>query len=105
MPTLAVIDRSGEQRSIDVCDGDPLMIALRDADFGIEATCDGGGICATCHVYLEAGWDESLPEADVFEEMQLEGLVHRQGNSRLACQILVSDAVEGCTVRIAPEEI
>ena len=104
MVTLAVIDRSGDQRYIDVRVGDPLMIALRDGGFGIEATCDGGGICATCHVYLESGWAEDLPEADVFEEMQLEGLVHRQGNSRLACQVLVSDAVDGNTVRVAPEE-
>ena len=104
MATLAVIDRNGEQRSVEARVGDPLMIALRDGGFGIEATCDGGGICATCHVYLEAGWDEELAKPDVFEQMQLEGLVHRQGNSRLACQVLVGDSANGNTVRVAPEE-
>lgn len=103
--SLIVTDRSGEQTSVIANTGEPLMYALRDAELGIEASCGGGGICATCHIYLDNGWLDLVPEPDVFEKMQLEGLVYSNEASRLACQITVSARMASKRLTIAPEEI
>lgn len=103
--SLIVTDRSGEQTSVIANTGEPLMYALRDAELGIEASCGGGGICATCHIYLDDGWLDLVPAPDVFEEMQLEGLIHRIEKSRLACQIPVCARMASKSLTIAPEEL
>ena len=81
------------------------MFSLRDADLGIEASCGGGAVCATCHIFVEPDWHDHIPAPDVFEEMQLDGLVHANGYSRLACQITVSEKLAGKHLTIAPEEL
>lgn len=72
---------------------------------GIPGECGGGCACATCHVYVDPAWQAVLGEADVLEEMTLEGVapIVRQ-NSRLGCQIILTDAMDGLRVVVAPPQ-
>jgi 2Fe-2S ferredoxin len=81
------------------------MYALRDAGLPVEGTCGGYASCGTCHVYVETEWWDSLdPKTDV--EMDMLELLTADDpvRSRLSCQIIMQDALDGLTVKLAPEE-
>lgn len=102
---LLVTDRDGEARSVEAPIGQSLMQILCDQGFDIEASCGGCAICATCHVYLGDAWAEIVQAPDVFESMQIEGLVYAQADSRLACQIIMTTDMADKSLRIAPLEL
>lgn len=105
MTQVHVTDRDGAERDIEADDDRPLMETLRDGDTGIEGTCGGECSCGTCHVYVDAEWLERLPPMSEDEELMLEAvgeLVERRANSRLSCQIPVSETLEGIRLEIAP---
>ncbi len=80
---------------------DTLMILLRDEGFDVEGTCAGSASCGTCHIYIETG----TPGTRTVDELAvLDGLLHTTDNSRLACQIPLSDNLSGLTIRLAPNE-
>ena len=81
------------------------MHALRDAGLGIEASCGGCCICATCHVFLDGTWPEETKSREFDENLLLEELVNAAPTSRLACQVTITEAMAGLSVRIAPEEL
>ena len=105
MVQLHVIERSGSERSISVLPGTSLMEALRDNGFDeLLALCGGCCSCATCHVYIESGPDAvKVPGGDDENDL-LDSSDHRRANSRLSCQLVLSESLEGLTVRIAPED-
>lgn len=106
MAKVIVVDRDGEAFTLDAEDGTPLMDTLRDESMGVEGTCGGMCSCGTCHVYVDEAWAGKLPERSEDEEMMLEAigdLVEIKPNSRLSCQIPVSDELEGIKVTVAPE--
>jgi 2Fe-2S ferredoxin len=74
--------------------------AVRNAVPGIEAECGGACACATCHVYVDEAWVERTGEPQPMEEDMLDFASDVQPNSRLSCQIRVSDALDGLIVRI-----
>jgi ferredoxin, 2Fe-2S len=101
---LRVIDRSGNEHEVDAEAKGALMQVLRDFDFGVAAICGGMCSCATCHVYVDPAWCERLPASHGDEvELMLE-LQHRRENSRLSCQVQLSEALDGLGVTVAPEE-
>ncbi len=105
MAKIFVVERDGAERTIEAPDGDQLMEALRDEDTGIEGTCGGTCSCGTCHVYVDADSLAKLPARGEDEDMMLEALaefVEVRDNSRLACQICVSDALADMKVEVAP---
>lgn len=105
MAQIHVIQRDGTKRSIDAPSGEPLMEALRDEDTGVEGTCGGTCSCGTCHVYIDAAWQARSGSRGDDEDMMLEALeefVELRPGSRLACQIEVSDELDGLVVEIAP---
>lgn len=104
MPTVRVIDRDNEERSVEAPNGATLMEPLRDMDDGVAAICGGMCSCATCHVYVDAEWVSKLPPPMSDESDMLGDLTSRQSNSRLSCQIVLNDAMSGLKVTIAPEE-
>ena len=105
MPRLIVTTREGETREVDAVAGQSLMEAIRDNGFDeLLALCGGCCSCATCHVHVEAGWTASLPPMNEDEDDLLDSSSHRQAGSRLSCQILVSDALDGMEVTIAAED-
>src|ERR1700693_423535 len=104
MPTVRVIDRDNEERSVEAPNGATLMEPLRDMDDGVAAICGGMCSCATCHVYVDAGGVSNRPAPMSAEGDMLGDLTSRQSNSRLSCQIVLNDAMSGLKVTIAPEE-
>lgn len=105
MIAIQVISRDGTERTISAVPGVNLMEALRDNGFDeVVALCGGCCSCATCHVYIESGpiGTDTVSGAD--ENDLLEGSGHRQANSRLSCQVPLSNELADLVVRIAPED-
>ena len=104
MPIVRVIDRDGVEQEVNAPTGAVLMEPLRDMDNGIAAICGGMCSCATCHVYVAEEWVGKLPAPMSDEGDMLGDLISRRENSRLSCQIVVNDTLDGLRVQIAPEE-
>jgi len=105
MPTLNVTNLAGEQSSIEVDAGQSLMDALRDNDFDeIEAVCGGGCACATCHVYIDEAWMDKVGPRGDDEELVVSAVDNFQDNSRLSCQVTLTDEHDGLTVTIADQD-
>lgn len=105
MPTIQVTDRAGQQTTVSVETGQTLMEPLREIDNGIEALCGGMCSCATCHVFVTPEWFARLPTRQSDELELLESTEsYRSNESRLACQVRVTDALDGLALTVAPEE-
>jgi len=101
MPTVTYIEPSGDERAIDVPVGWSVMqSAMSNGVEGIEAECGGSCACATCHCYVEGDKAALLPPAEEGEAAMLENVVaERRPNSRLSCQIKMSEVLDGLVVR------
>ena len=104
MPHLKVVDRDGNEHSVEARSGLKVMETLRELEFGVAAICGGMCSCATCHVYVDPEWFERLPKRQSDEQDLLSELSHTQDNSRLSCQLEMTDALDGLRVTIAPDE-
>ncbi len=105
MPTIHVTTRENEHREVAAETGKSLMENLRDGGIDdILALCGGNCSCATCHVHVARGWLDKLPPMSADEDDLLDSSDARQDNSRLSCQIPVSDALDGLEVTVAPED-
>ena len=105
MTTLNVTLRTGEARVVQARPGASVMETIRDSGIDeIMAICGGCCSCATCHVYVaDADWDRLSPPGPGEAEL-LEFSEHPTERSRLACQIKISEALNGLSVTIAPED-
>ncbi|WP_371422112.1 2Fe-2S iron-sulfur cluster-binding protein [Tardiphaga sp.] len=103
MAKINFVDHSGETRSIDAEIGSTVMeAAIRNAIPGIEAECGGACACATCHVYVDEAWQERVGAPTPMEEDMLDFGYDIKPNSRLSCQIKITEALDGLVV-ITPE--
>lgn len=105
MPTIHVTTRSGAKVEIEATNGRSLMENLRGG--GIEeilALCGGNCSCATCHVFVAEEWLDRLPPMGADEDDLLDSADARQPNSRLSCQIPVTEDLDQLRVTVAPEE-
>ena len=101
MAKIHFVDHTGEKRTIEVENGATVMeAAIRNAIPGIEAECGGACACATCHVYVDAEWLEKTGSRSAMEESMLDFAENVEENSRLSCQIKVSDELDGLVVRM-----
>lgn len=100
---INVIDRDGRWHALEALPGWRVMEIIRDWNLPIKAECGGACACATCHVYVDDAWLDKLPEKTDEEIDQLAILAGRRQNSRLACQILMSEDLDGLQVVLAPE--
>jgi 2Fe-2S ferredoxin len=101
MPSVTYILSDGSSRTIEAPVGSTVMEnAVRNGIAGIEAECGGACACATCHVYVEPDWVEAVGEPAPMEEDMLDFAVDVQPTSRLSCQIKLTAALDGLTVRI-----
>ena len=106
MAKIHFVDHSGETRIIDVENGATVMeAAIRNAVPGIEAECGGACACATCHVYVDEAWREATGSPAQMEEDMLDFAFDIRSESRLSCQIKVTDALDGLVVRIPEKQI
>ncbi len=105
MPSLIVVNRSGEERMIEATAGLSIMEILRDNGFDeLLALCGGCCSCATCHVYIDPKSSASISDMSEDENDLLDSSDHRDADSRLSCQIIMSAELDGMTIRIAPED-
>ena len=99
MPKITYIEQNGSSKTIEVDNGLTVMEgAVQNNIPGIDADCGGGMACATCHVYVEDLWLNKLPKAEDAEQDMIDMAYKPNKNSRLSCQIVVSDAIDGLTV-------
>ena len=103
MPKLIITDRSGKKSEIEYESNFTLMEILRDNGYDIEASCGGCCACATCHVYIGEKWINKLKNKDNDEESMLDQAFDVKNNSRLSCQIDLSEELDGLEIEIAPE--
>ena len=99
MPKITYIEATGEQRTIDVQKGLSVMEgAIQNKISGIDADCSGGMACATCHVYVKEEWFNKLPKAEDAEQDMIDMAFEPKKNSRLSCQLIISDELDGLIV-------
>ncbi len=104
MIKIHLVDRDGSDHELGGDSSLRLMEVLREPDYGVEAICGGLCSCGTCHVYVDPAWLEQLPSMEPDEEELLDAFESRQDNSRLSCQLQLTDKLDGIKVTIAPEE-
>ena len=105
MPTLIVTDRSGKDHILDGEAGLSVMEIIRDAGMDeLLALCGGSCSCATCHVHVSPDWVSATGTPSRDEDELLDSSDNRDETSRLSCQIVFSDAMDGLKVVIAPED-
>jgi len=99
---IHVTDAEGAEHELEGLDGWRVMEVIRDWGVGIKAECGGSCSCATCHVYVDENWFERLPGPSDDEEDLLYSTLDKRPTSRLSCQLLLSEALDGLKVTIAP---
>ena len=105
MPKINIINRNGSSSDAEIIEGQSLMEALRNLGCDeIIAICGGNCSCATCHVYLRNIDMNALPKISEDEEILLGGLEWTSSDSRLSCQLPVSEMLDGAIIVIPPEE-
>jgi 2Fe-2S ferredoxin len=102
---LIVTDRNGAVHELKGRDDWSAMEVIRDANLPMAAECGGACACATCHVYVAEAWQERLPQAQQQEVDMLDFGVAVQDNSRLACQIRLTEDLDGLELTLAPESL
>jgi len=107
MPIINFIHPDQRSERIEATIGDSVMqVATGHGIDGIVAECGGNAMCATCHVYVDAGWLARLASMSGEENELLDGVAaERQKNSRLSCQIKVTPELDGLVVRLPDRQI
>jgi len=101
MPKITFIEHDGTEHTVDGENGLPVMRAAIDNLVpGIDADCGGECSCATCHVYVDPAWMDKVGQPEDREESMLDLNPEREANSRLSCQIPVSDELDGLVVKV-----
>ena len=101
MAKITFIQHNGTEQTVDGIPGMTVMeAAIKNMVPGIDADCGGACACATCHVYVEEEWREKTGGPSPMEEDMLDFGYDVRPNSRLSCQIKVTDALDGLVVRI-----
>ena len=99
MPKITYKDYQGNSKTIEVENGLSVMEGAIQKDIpGIDADCGGSMACATCHVYVEDRWFDKIPKAEDAENDMIDMAFEPKKNSRLSCQIIVSDELDGLEV-------
>ncbi len=105
MPKLIVVNRAGEESTVEAASGLTVMEAIRDNGFDeLLALCGGCCSCATCHVHVDPAFVDKLPAMSEDEDDLLDSSDDRDESSRLSCQIPFTDDLDGLKVTIAKED-
>ena len=107
MPRVTYVAASGAAIVVDAAAGDSVMqVAVANGVDGIVAECGGSASCATCHVYVDDAFLPLLPEIGEIEGEMLDFAASaRRDNSRLGCQIVVTDALDGLVVTLPETQV
>ncbi len=105
MPKITYKDFQGNSKTIEVENGLTVMEgAIQNNIPGIDADCGGSMACATCHVYVEEKWLNKIQKAEEAEEDMIDMAFEPKKNSRLSCQLIVSDELDGLVVNIPKKQ-
>ena len=106
MTKITYIENNGKEHTVDVQNGLTVMEGAVQNDIpGIDADCGGSMACATCHVYVKDDWYNKLDEKSEGEDDMIDQAYDPKKNSRLSCQITVSDKIEGLIVHLPEEQV
>jgi 2Fe-2S ferredoxin len=100
MPKITFIERDGNAKTVEAANGLSVLEVAHRHNIDLEGACEGSLACSTCHVIVDDAFFDSLPEPTEAEEDMLDlafGLTH---TSRLGCQIIMSDALDGLVVKL-----
>ena len=101
MAKITYVEFNGKEHVVDVKNGLSVMEgAVKNNIPGIDADCGGACACATCHVYVDQAWLDKTGSKSAMEESMLDFAENVEPNSRLSCQIKVSDDLDGLVVRM-----
>jgi ferredoxin, 2Fe-2S len=100
MPKITFVERDGTPREVDAPLGMSVLEIARRHDIDIEGACEGSLACSTCHVIVDPQWYELLKEASEDEEDMLDLAFNLTVTSRLCCQIVVTEELDGLTVQL-----
>ena len=98
---IYVTDQDGQEHVLDAIEGWRVMEIIRDHGLPIKAECGGACACATCHVYVDEEWLDKLVEMNEEEEEMLDEAFDVEDNSRLSCQLIMSEELNGLKVKLA----
>ncbi|HWJ87570.1 MAG TPA: 2Fe-2S iron-sulfur cluster-binding protein [Pelagibacterium sp.] len=98
---IFVTDQTGTEHELEALEGWRVMEVIRDWGLNIKAECGGSCSCATCHVFVAPEWVDRLKAATDEEEDMLDSVPDYEANSRLSCQILMSEELDGLRVTLA----
>lgn len=99
---IHVTDQTGTRHTLEALEGFRVMEIIRDWGLDIKAECGGACACATCHVHVEQDWTGKLYPMEAEEEDMLDQAFDVRDNSRLSCQLLMSEELNGLEVTLAP---
>jgi len=106
MPKITYIENNGKSHTIEVANGLSVMEgAVQNNIPGIDADCGGSMACATCHVYVKEEWFNKLPKKEDGEEDMLDMAFEPKKNSRLSCQLMISDQLDGLVVNLPEKQV
>ena len=106
MTKITYIEHNKKSQTIDVANGLSVMEGAVENNIpGIDADCGGSMACATCHVYVKEEWFNKLPQKEEGEEDMLDMAFEPKKNSRLSCQLIVSDQLEGLVVNLPEKQV
>jgi 2Fe-2S ferredoxin len=101
MAKIKYIEHNGKEHVVDVKPGMSVMEgAVKNLIPGIDADCGGACACATCHVYVDQAWTSKIEPMQEMEKTMLDFAEAVESNSRLSCQIKVTEALDGFVVRM-----
>jgi len=106
MTKITYIENNGKTHVIEVANGLSVMEGAVQNDIpGIDADCGGSMACATCHVYVKEEWFNKLPKKEDGEEDMLDMAFEPKKNSRLSCQLMISDQLDGLVVNLPEKQV
>ena len=106
MTKIKYIEHNGKEHIVEVQNGLTVMEGAVQNDIpGIDADCGGSMSCATCHVYVKEDWYDKLPKKEMGEDDMLDQAYEPKANSRLSCQMMVSDELDGLIVYMPEKQV
>ena len=106
MPKVTYNDHKGNSKTINIENGLSVMEGAIQNDIpGIDADCGGSMSCATCHVYVKEDWYDKLTKKEMGEDDMLDQAYEPNSSSRLSCQIMVSDNLDGLCVYMPEKQV
>lgn len=101
MPKITLIEHGGAVHHLDAAVGQSVMqVAMSNRVPGIIADCGGSCSCATCHVYVDPAWAARVPPPSQAERDMIDCALHVKENSRLSCQIELTEALDGIVLTL-----